>query len=180
MVLMDLSKAYDCIHHDLLIAKIVAYGFGHYSLLLIHNYLSNRKQRVKVESEFSEWQEIKSGVPQESVLGPLFLNIFINDLLLEVKESEICNFADDTTIYANGNNAESVILSLEEDLSRTLNWFRVNHMAANPGRFQVMFLGMREPPKLILEINDTPIPLTDKAKLLGVTIGHQLKFGDHI
>ena len=65
---------------------------------------------------------MKSGVSQGSGLGPLIFNIFINDLLLEVKESEICNFADDTTIYTNGNNVESVILSLEEDLLRTLNW----------------------------------------------------------
>ena len=119
---MDLSKAYDCIPHDLLIAKLEAYGFGHHSLLLIHNYLSNRLQGVKVGSEFSDcWKEIKSVVPQGSVLGPPFFNIFINDLLLEVKESEICNFDDDITIYANGHNVESVKLSLEEDLSRTLN-----------------------------------------------------------
>ena len=90
-------------------------------------------------SELSDWQKIKSGVPQRSVLGPLFFNIFISDLLLEVKESEICNFSDDTTIYANGNNVESVILSFEEDLSRTQNWFRVNHMAANPSKFRLCF-----------------------------------------
>ena len=181
MVLMDLSKAYDCITHDLLIAKLAPYGFDHCSLLLIYSYLSNRKQRVKVGSEFSDWLEIKSGVPQGSVLGPLFFNIFINDLLLEVKESEICNFADDNTIYTIGNNIENVILSLEEDLSNTLNWFRVNHIATNPGKFQVIFLGMREQPKLILEINDTTMPLTDKVKLLGVTIDSQLlKFDNHI
>ena len=168
MVLMDLSKAYYCITHDLLIAKLAAYGFDHYSLLLIYSYLSNKKQRIKVGSEFSDWLEIKSGVPQGSVLGLLFFNIFINDLLLEVKESEICNFADDTTIYTKGNNIANVILSLEEDLSNTLNWFRVNHMAANPGKFQVILLGMREQPKLILEINDTAIPLTDKVKLLSM------------
>ena len=68
MVLMDLSKAYDCLPHDLLIAKHVAYGFGPNSLALISKYLSQRKQRVKVGSTFSEWQEIVSGVPQGSVL----------------------------------------------------------------------------------------------------------------
>ena len=92
MVLMDLSKAYDCIPHDFLIAKLVAYGNGQYSLLLIHSYLSNRKQRVKVWSQFSDWLEVKSWVPQGSVFGPLFFNILKHDLLLEVKESEICNF----------------------------------------------------------------------------------------
>ena len=73
-----------------------------------------------------------------------------------------------------------MILSVEEDLSNTLNWFRVNHMAANPGKFQVIFLWMREQPKLILESNDTTILLTDKVKLLGVTIDSQLKFDDHM
>ena len=124
MVFVDLSKAYDCIPHDLLIAKLTANGFGRYSILLIHNYLLNRKQRVKMGSKFSEWQEIKSGDPQGFFGGPLFFTIFINDLPLLVKELETCNFADDTTIYTNGNNVESVVLTLEEDLSKTLNWFR--------------------------------------------------------
>ena len=89
IVLMDLSKAYDCLPHDLLIAKLAAYGFGQHSLLLIHSYLSNRKQRVKVGSEFSEWLGIKSGVPQGVSTWTTFFNIFINDLLLAVKESEV-------------------------------------------------------------------------------------------
>ncbi len=68
------------------------------------------------------------------MLGPLFFNIFINDLLLAVKECEVCNFADDTTIYTLGKDIEDVVLNLEEDLSNTLDWFRDNHMAANPGK----------------------------------------------
>ena len=135
MVLMDLSKAYDCLPHDLLIAKLAAYGFGPNSLALISNYLSQRKQRVKVGSTFSEWQEIVSGVPQGSVLGPLFFNIFVNDFIFAMKSSHVCNFADDNTVYACDKDVESVAMRLEDDISRALDWFKDNRMVANPKKF---------------------------------------------
>ena len=80
-----------------------------------------------------------------------------------MKDSEICNFANDATIYTNGHYIESEILSLEEGLSNTLNLFRVYHLAATHSKFQVMFLGMREQPKLILDIIDITTPLLIKA-----------------
>ena len=73
---MDLSKAYDCLSHDLLIAKMAAYGFSNKSLELLYSYLSNREQRVKINSIFSDWKCTVSGAPQGSVLGPLLFNIF--------------------------------------------------------------------------------------------------------
>ena len=73
---------------------------------LIQNYLSQRQQRVKVGSSFSEWLEIILGIPQGSILGPVLFNVFINDLLLFIKETYICNFADDTTPYAFGKELE--------------------------------------------------------------------------
>ena len=97
-VFMDLSKAFDCIRHDLLIAKLHAYGFSREALLLVYSYLENRQQRVKINGSFSSYKHLRFGVPQGSVLGPLFFNIYINDLLLSIQETDICNYADDTTI----------------------------------------------------------------------------------
>ena len=100
MVLMDLSKAYDCLPHDLLIAKPVAYEFEPSSLAPIANYLSHRKQHVKVGSKFSEWQETVFRVPQDSDLGLLMLDIFINDFNFAMKSSDVCNSADNNIMYA--------------------------------------------------------------------------------
>ena len=86
---MDLSKAFDTINHDLLIAKLGAYGFDTASLKLIRSYLTNRFQRTKVNTSFSSWSKLFLGVPQGSVLVPLLFNIYFNDLFYLTEMTEI-------------------------------------------------------------------------------------------
>ena len=116
-LLTDLSKAFDCIPHNLIIAKLEAYGFHIDALKLIHDYLSNRKQRVKVNDAYSSWKDIFYGVPQGSILGPLLFNIHLCDLFYFLKDLDIASYADDTTIYTVSEKKESVIRALETSSS---------------------------------------------------------------
>ena len=99
-VLMDLSKAFDCIPHDLLMAKLYAFGLYMDAITFIYSYMKRRKQGVKINDTESLFKILLSGVPQGSILDPILFNIFINDLLFFINETKLANFADDNTIYA--------------------------------------------------------------------------------
>ena len=96
---MDSSKAYDCLPHDPLIAKCGAYGISKSGLNLLLSYLSNQKQRTKLNSSHSDWYDIIRGVPHGSILGPLIFNLFIYDLFFFLERTNISNFADGNTIH---------------------------------------------------------------------------------
>ena len=90
---------------------------------MIYSYLTSRKQRVKIKSTYSSWLDVKSRLPQGSVLGPLLFNIFSTDIFYAVEASDISNFAEDNTIYVLSHNSESIIAKLEIDTYNTLKWF---------------------------------------------------------
>ena len=98
-LLTNLSEAFDCIPHDLIIAKLEAYGLHMDALKLIHDYLSNRKQWLEVNDAYSSWKDIFYGVPQGSILDPLLFNIYLCDLFYFLEDLDIASYADDTTIY---------------------------------------------------------------------------------
>ena len=143
-LLMDLSKAFDCIDHELLIAKLHAYGFGRGALLMIHSYLSQRRQRVKINGSFSTWKVVQKGVPQGSVLGPLLFNVYINDLFLLMNRAEICNYADDTTLYICDSEINNVIDGLEQDATHLSTWYPENYMKLNADKCHFMIFGEKK------------------------------------
>ena len=178
---MDLSKAYDCLPHDLLLAKLSAYGFDSSAITLIGNYLSNRYQRVKIGSTFSSYLEILRGVPQGSILGPILFNLFINDLMFFIQETEVCNFADDTTIYSCSSNYDEATQKLSAGTHLVLNWFRINSMVANPSKFQIMFLLSNiDNNEITFMVQDKKVRSKTEVKLLGITIGNKPSFNKHI
>ena len=177
---MDLSEAYDCLPHDLTIAKCEAYGLSKSSLSLLLDYLTSLKQMVKIGSSYSIWNEIKRRVPQGSILGPPLFNAFINDIFMVIEKIEICNFADDNTIYDCGEDLSNILENLKHDLKILLKWFRINSLQANPSKFQFMILGKKKRNSVKLIINTTEIEESRKVVLLGITTDNLLIFNEHI
>ena len=99
-LLTDLSKVFDCINHLVLIAKLYYYGVSSLSINMIFSYLSNRTHRTKINEYFSERSRIKHGVPQGSILGPLFFNVDLINLFYKCEESNIASYADGTTPFS--------------------------------------------------------------------------------
>ena len=131
-LLTDLSKAFDCLSHDLLIAKLNAYGFSMAALGLVQNYLSNRNQRTKINTKYSSWKEILFGVLQGSILKPLLFNIYLCDLFLIMNNIELASYADENTPYAVGKNIEVLIVKLQNASKTLFQWFSDNQMKSNP------------------------------------------------
>ena len=178
VLLTDLSKAFDCLVHDLMIAKLDAYGFDYKSLKLIYDYFSERFQRDRIKSNYSQWTEIINGVPQGSTLGPLLFNIYLSDLFLFTSDSSIANYADDNSPYACENDIESVLSKLEKDSQTLLQWVTNNIMKANPDKFHLL-LSIPDD-NLLVNVDQYEIHNSTNEKLLGVTFDNKLTFNEHV
>ena len=133
-LLIDLSKTFDCLSRELIIAKINAYGFSLPPLKLIDDYLSNRQQRTMINHNFSTQEEVLLRIPQGFLLGPILFNIFSSDLFLVMKETEFNCQADNNTLYDAANTIEDATSSLQESSKKRFSWFSENQMQGNPGK----------------------------------------------
>ena len=178
-IYIDLSKAFDTLNHNLLIAKLLAYGFEIDALRYMKSYLTNRKQRVRVNKTFSEWERITTGVPQGSILGPLLFNIFLNDLFLFVSNASLSNYADDNTLYTFGDNLKKNKDNLRSSFDTVHQWFYENYMVLNAGKCHFMCLGNNTENETFL-FHNILMENSKEQKILGVIIDNKLNFKSHI
>ena len=137
-LLIELSKAFDCLDHKLLTAKLNAYSFNLPALRLIHDNLSNRKQRIKIENNYTTQIETVFGVTQGSMLKTLLFNIFLAGLFFMISNINIASYADDNTSHISADNIDDLIKSLEEASTALFQWFDNSFLKNNLGKFHLL------------------------------------------
>lgn len=166
----DLSKAFDCVSRELLLAKLKKYNFSDSSIAVLSSYLSHRPQVVRVGGVESSEREVLVGVPQGSILGPLLFLIYINDLPQADHTARYTLFADDTTIACTSHDYEGARTAAREAQERAELWFKSNNLFLNVAKTQNMVFSMRWLPEDYV---------TATAKFLGITLDSRLKWNHH-
>ena len=183
-VYIDLSKAFDTLTFEVLLYKLKYYGVTDTAFDLLKSYLTNRKQYVVFDSCQSEHVEIYTGVPQGSILGPLFFSIYINDLFTVSDRLNFLMYADDTTIYFNLEDFDN--LTKESDINRELEkvniWLKLNKLSLNTQKTKLMLFHRKQ--KHLDEINDVingiEIEHVPSFNFLGIMLDENLSWKSHI
>ena len=178
---MDLSKAFDCLPHGLLIAKLHAYGLSEATCETMVDYLQDRKQRVKISNSRSSWKQLTKGVPQGSTPGPFLFNVFMNDLFLFMKNCKLYNYADDISTMYSSPDLFSIISNLKIDCKNVIDWFASNGMKTNPSKFHFMMLSNELIQEQYIDMADGITFRSEPCvKVLWVTIDERLQFNEHV
>ena len=173
-IYLDFAKAFDRVPHQRVLTKLYNIGIRGHLLNWIRDFLYGREQRVVVNSKFSEWTKVVSGIPQGSVLGPTLFTIFINDLPVDII-SNIKIFADDTKIYSGVHNCNIV----QEDLNKLTQWSNKWLLPFNIDKCTVLHYGKANPSNNYV-MNDITLPTSSSIKDLGITFRDDLSFDEHI
>ena len=171
---IDLKKAFDTVNHKILLEKMYLAGIKGNVLNLLTDYLNNRYQKTLSNGKISEFNKITCGVPQGSILGPLFFLIYINDLQGILGNTNFHLYADDTVIYCMNENIELAEIELQAVLDKFSKWCKINALTINTNKTKTMIFGSRHKLKNIikpeLKINDEILQLVPTYKYLGVNL----------
>ena len=179
-IFIDLSKAFDTVNHQILLAKLENYGIRGKALDLLKSYLSDRKQYVHIENCKSQIRSVSCGVPQGSVLGPLLFLMFINDLPACCPLSKVRIFADDTTIFFHSDNIEEIISTARNIMTQLTSWFNANKLTLNADKssFTIFRSGRKIIPNIPehIEFLGKKLIRTTHIKFLGIILEENLNW----
>lgn len=180
-VFLDLSKAFDTLDHDILIAKLEHVGVRGEILRWLLSYLSVRKQFVSIGSASSSTRDISMGVPQGSILGPLLFLVYIDDMSNSSSFLNFIHFADDTTVFQSGSDMLGLIDDVNREFLKVDEWLSTNKLSLNFSKTEFMIIShCRIPEGLTMSVRDNLLSRVDVAKFLGVFIDDKLSFKFHI
>jgi len=185
-VFLDLRKAFDLVCHEILLQKLKVYLQNNESCAFFFSYLSNRQQAVYANGAYSSFGQVKCGVPQGSILGPVFFCLYINDLPLSLSLSEAIleMFADDSTLHTKSDNIKCIESTLQRSIEEVNTWCDNNRMALHPTKSKSMVLSTRQkhqrsPLRLNLKLLSTNIEQVHELKLLGIRIDDEFSWKSH-
>lgn len=187
LILLDYSKAFDTISHRLLFAILHYFGFGDNAIVMVQNYLKNRKQCVKIGNKLSDPLGIYSGVPQGSILGPTLFTIFTANFHSAVTFCDLHCYADDHQLYLSfeSDDLHNSNLKINADLDSLLTTSKNHSLSINPRKSQVILFGNKSQRSFLSDnlkiyVDNEPLPFADCARNLGLYVDHTLCFNIHV
>lgn len=180
---LDLAKAFDTVDHKILLDKLYAYGIRGNAHNLIKSYLNNRKQKVRVGQNESEYKNINIGVPQGTILGPILFILYINDLLNSIPENTIVSYADDTAIVVAGKTWTDVEAKMNKYTEEVAIWLALNKLTLNVKKSICITFGNycdSVPRQFNVAINGEKLERVEKCRYLGIIFDDNLKWDEHI
>ena len=181
---IDFRKAFDCVQHPILLEKLHATGLHSNVCTWFESYLTGRTQRVLANNVYSTSMDVTQGVPQGSVLGPLFYIVYANDISNVIENCNVAMYADDTVLYLATSDFNKTVDKLQVDIDALSVWCQSNGVRMNVDKTKLMLFGSQKRinklPQFQIMVNDAPLKTVSNYKYLGMNLDSQLNYKKHV